>query len=147
MDGSRLIVENKKILNYNEVISFINNINTTSSQLDLLALDIEAHCHHHNLDPHSLLLASTILVNIQKQQSLYPSTPTSSQEMQNGAGMDRGYAKVMRGPGTPKRRENPSFNSIINFPNGSALAVGLMMLNVVIVGIMYIIMAIAKIGG
>ena len=47
----------------------------------------------------------------------------------------------------PGQRKRSSSQSVISNINGSVLAVGLMMLNVVIVGIMYIILAIAKIGG
>ena len=133
MDGSRLIVENKKILNYNEIVSFIENENTTTDQLNALALDIEDNIY--GILPHDLTLAKTLLINIKNKM------------YSHGAGLNKGYAKVLRGPGAPKHRQNPPGTSIINFPNGSVLAVGLMMLNVVIVGIMYIIMAIAKIGG
>ena len=144
MDGSKLIIQNKKILNYNEIVSFVENMNTTIDQLNTLALDIEDNIF--GLDVHNLLLAKTLLLNIKKRVYSLSDSPINDLES-SGASREKGIAKVLHAPGAPKRRQNPPGTSILNFPNGSVLAVGLMMLNVVIVGIMYIIMAIAKIGG
>lgn len=160
-DGSKLqISSDGKILNYDTVLSFIASSTTDMTGLNNLAKDIEDNIY--SLSVHDLMLAKALLNNIKSRQSQmgephYQSTNNSPTNYVDEEGMnfpdaelnsmDKGYAKQMRAPGTPRRRTQPVNHSIIGNINGSAVAVGIMMLNVVMVGIMYIIMAIAKING
>lgn len=159
-DGSKLqISSDGKILNYDTVLSFIASSTTDMTGLNNLAKDIEDNIY--SLSVHDLMLAKALLNNIKSRQSQigvshyqndnYPTSYVGEEGMNfpdaESNSMDKGYAKQMRAPGTPRRRTQPVNHSIIGNINGSAVAVGIMMLNVVMVGIMYIIMAIAKING
>lgn len=146
MFGNKLVVSNKKIMNYDEVISFIDSPAATLDDLNNLALSIEDIVLQKGFLPHDLVLADLIVVAIRDR--MYTLSPDPINDLENSeASREKGVAKVMHGPGSSNRRHNPPGSSILNFPNGSILAVGVMMLNVVIVGIMYIMLIISKIGG
>ena len=149
-----------KIMNYDELLSFIDSSTTTMEDLNKLANSIRNNQYAITRD--DLIHIQTLLSKIKEKQDtlLHSSVSQNNEEgllnsfmnedeynFPSVSSKDMGYAKTLKGPGSPKKSHMRSDHSILNNINGSVLAVGLMMLNVVIVGIMYIILAIAKIGG
>ena len=128
--------------NYND--STINNTaNPPSDALDEFN-QVESIIHKEKLSREDLLQAREKVLELKAliDNGELELPPPPSVDISGGSEMGRSLRKL-----PPGQRKRSSSQSVISNINGSVLAVGLMMLNVVIVGIMYIILAIAKIGG
>ena len=128
--------------NYND--STINNTaNPPSDALDEFN-QVESIIHKEKLSREDLLQAREKVLELKTliDNGEIELPPPPSVDISGGSEMGRSLRKL-----PPGQRKRSSSQSVISNINGSVLAVGLMMLNVVIVGIMYIILAIAKIGG
>lgn len=144
-----------KIMNYDELLSFIDSSTTTMEDLNKLANSIRNNQYAITRD--DLIHAQTLLYKIKEKQDtllhnngeglLNDFVSEDEYNLPSVSSKDMGYAKTLRGPGSPKKSHMRSDHSILNNINGSVFATTIMMINVVVVGIMYIIMAIAKIKG
>ena len=142
-----------EILNYDAVLESILNADS-SQEKEFNKLVEEIYDNIHKFTRHDLIHAKTLLNQMKLKRIEFSTSPPPQPEalegdydQENSMSQEKGYAKTMRPPGAPRRRMQPPSHSIISNINGSAVAVGIMMLNVVVVGLMYIMMVISKIKG